>query len=105
MDWHAIADKMHDYGFRQAVITLGGDGSVVIDGDGIHRISPVRVQARDTTGCGDSFMGTILAGLSSGMTLMDSAQLASYVLRLRRHQLRRAGPPTAPRRRSRAAFA
>ena len=21
MDWHAIADKMHDYGFRQAVIT------------------------------------------------------------------------------------
>lgn len=79
MDWHAIADKMHDYGFRQAVITLGGDGSVVIDGDDIHRISPVRVQARDTTGCGDSFMGTILAGLSSGMTLMDSAQLASYV--------------------------
>lgn len=79
MDWHVIADKMHDYGFRQAVVTLGGDGSVVIDGDDIHRISPVRVQARDTTGCGDSFMGTILAGLSSGMTLMDSAQLASYV--------------------------
>ena len=40
MDWHAIADKMHDYGFRQAVVTLGGDGSVVIDGDDIHRISP-----------------------------------------------------------------
>ena len=32
MDWHAIADKMHEYGFRQAVVTLGGDGSVVIDG-------------------------------------------------------------------------
>ncbi|MBW3082178.1 ribokinase [Bifidobacterium phasiani] len=79
VDWHAIADAMHDYGFRKAVVTLGGDGSVVIDGDDVHRIAPVRVQALDTTGCGDSFMGTILAGLSSGMTLVDSAQLASYV--------------------------
>lgn len=79
MDWHVIADKMHEYGFRQAVVTLGGDGSVVIDGDDVHRIAPVHVQARDTTGCGDSFMGTILAGLSSGLTLVDSAHLASYV--------------------------
>lgn len=79
MDWHVIADKMHEYGFRQAVVTLGGDGSVVIDGDDAHRIAPVHVQARDTTGCGDSFMGTILAGLSSGLTLVDSAHLASYV--------------------------
>lgn len=79
VDWHAIATAMHEYGFAQAVVTLGGDGSVVIDGDDIHRIAPVRVQAVDTTGCGDSFMGTVLAGLSSGMTLMDSAQLASYV--------------------------
>lgn len=79
MDWHIIADKMHEYGFRQAVVTLGGDGSVVIDGDDVHRIAPVHVQARDTTGCGDSFMGTILAGLSSGLTLVDSAHLASYV--------------------------
>ena len=51
----------------------------------------MRVQARDTTGCGDSFMGTILAGLSSGMTLMDSAQLASYVSAYAAHQLRRTG--------------
>lgn len=79
MDWQAIADRMHEYGFRRAVVTLGADGSVVIDGDDVRRIEPVRVRTVDTTGCGDAFMGTILAGLSSGMTLADSARLASHV--------------------------
>ena len=42
-------------------------------------IAPVRVDAVDTTGCGDSFMGTVLAGLASGFTLREAASLASYV--------------------------
>ncbi|MBT1176840.1 ribokinase [Bifidobacterium callimiconis] len=79
VDWTAIASALHDFGYEQAVITLGGDGSVVIDGDQVERISPVRVDAVDTTGCGDSFMGTILAGLASGLSLGRSAQVASYV--------------------------
>ncbi|MDU1037975.1 MAG: PfkB family carbohydrate kinase, partial [Bifidobacterium longum] len=49
------------------------------DGDDIYRIAPVAVEAIDTTGCGDAFMGTVLAGLASGHALADSAQLASYV--------------------------
>ena len=79
LDWSDVARQMHDFGFNQAVITLGGDGSVVIDGDDIYRIAPVAVEAIDTTGCGDAFMGTVLAGLASGHALADSAQLASYV--------------------------
>ena len=75
---HEMAQLL-DFGFNQAVITLGGDGSVVIDGDDIYRIAPVAVEAIDTTGCGDAFMGTVLAGLASGHALADSAQLASYV--------------------------
>ena len=35
LDWSDVARQMHDFGFNQAVITLGGDGSVVIDGDDI----------------------------------------------------------------------
>ena len=79
LDWSDVARQMHDFGFNQAIITLGGDGSVVIDGDDIYRIAPVAVEAIDTTGCGDAFMGTVLAGLASGHALADSAQLASYV--------------------------
>ncbi|NEG95834.1 ribokinase [Bifidobacterium sp. SMB2] len=79
VDWDAIVAQMSGFGFDQAVVTLGGDGSVVIDSGQAHRIAPVKVDAVDTTGCGDSFMGTILAGLASGHDLVSSAQAASYV--------------------------
>ena len=82
--WHAL-DELRGFGFEQAIVTLGGDGSVVLDGTAddpehrVQRIAPVRVKAVDTTGCGDSFMGTVLAGLASGLALSESAELAAYV--------------------------
>lgn len=83
-DWNHAADCMAEYGFKEAIVTLGGDGSVVLDtaapeNEHIIRIAPVKVDAVDTTGCGDSFMGTVLAGLASGFSLQDAARLASYV--------------------------
>ena len=83
-DWNHAADCMAEYGFKEAIVTLGGDGSVVLDtaapeNERIIRIAPVKVDAVDTTGCGDSFMGTVLAGLASGFSLQDAARLASYV--------------------------
>lgn len=81
-DWNHAAEVMHDFGFDEAVVTLGGDGSVVLQYDSedrVCRIAPQRVNAQDTTGCGDAFMGTVLAGLAASMTLQDAASLASYV--------------------------
>lgn len=40
---------------------------------------PAKVSAVDTTGCGDAFMGTVLAGLAAGFSLAQSAQVATYV--------------------------
>lgn len=79
LDWRDVASKMHALGFAQAIVTLGGDGSVVIDNDSIIRIAAVKVHAVDTTGCGDAFMGTVLSGLASGLSLSNSASVASYV--------------------------
>lgn len=83
-DWQHAADRMAEYGFKEAIVNLGGDGSVVLDAAAsedrrVVRIAPVKVDAVDTTGCGDSFMGTVLAGLASGFSLQDAARLASYV--------------------------
>ena len=78
-DWDRINTTMQEFGFRRAIVTLGGEGSMVLDQDGNYRIHAVKVDAVDTTGCGDAFMGTVLAGLSSGMALVHAAQLASYV--------------------------
>ncbi|WP_445343204.1 ribokinase [Bifidobacterium sp. ESL0819] len=78
-DWDRINQTMQDFGFRRAIVTLGGEGSMVLDQGQTYRIHAVHVDAVDTTGCGDAFMGTVLAGLASDMTLVQAAQLASYV--------------------------
>ena len=94
--WHAL-DELRGFGFEQAIVTLGGDGSVVLDGTAddpehrVQRIAPVRVKAVDTTGCGDSFMGTVLAGLASGLALSEARRTRLVRFGVRGHRLRRAG--------------
>jgi ribokinase len=79
VNWLAISAALGELGFSAAIVTLGGDGSVVLGGLNVHHVAPVRVEAQDTTGCGDAFMGAVLAGLASGLSINDSADLASYV--------------------------
>lgn len=82
LNWDDIHRQFRKLGFEDVIVTLGAEGSVVLQRyseDPIMSIRPVSVDAVDTTGCGDSFMGTILAGLASGLTLVESARLASYV--------------------------
>lgn len=80
-DWQEALAGMRRLGFPSAIVTLGGEGSVVLDAaSGVaSHIAPVPVDAVDTTGCGDAFMGTVLAGLAAGLGLRESAQVASYV--------------------------
>jgi ribokinase len=82
LDWGRLQEKFHHFGFDEAIVTLGAHGSIVLDRtseEPIVSIRPVSVDAVDTTGCGDAYMGTILAGLASHLTLVESARLASYV--------------------------
>ena len=78
-DWYEVTSRFTDYGFDRAIVTLGASGSIVIEDGRWHRVSAVQVDAVDTTGCGDSFMGTVLASLAAGYTLLQSAQIGSYV--------------------------
>ncbi len=92
-DWSDAATALAaKHGIRTAVVTLGGAGSVVVEtgdredpGDAATaavtatRIDPLRVDVVDTTGCGDSYMGSLMAGLSSGLLVCDAARLAAVV--------------------------
>lgn len=78
-DWSVAAQRFKDYGFEQAIVTLGAHGSIVLNRGTITRIQPVEIQAADTTGCGDSFFAAVLAGLAADLSLEDSARMASYV--------------------------
>ncbi|WP_018143091.1 ribokinase [Alloscardovia criceti] len=78
-DWESMRLKLRDMGFNRVIITLGALGSCVIDDETIERVQAVRITPVDTTGAGDSYMGTVLAGLASGFSLTESARMASYV--------------------------
>ncbi|WIB11603.1 PfkB family carbohydrate kinase [Curtobacterium sp. MCPF17_052] len=52
------AAALGDHGVARSIVTRGGDGSVVHDGDAAPvEVPAVPVDAVDTTGCGDAFMG------------------------------------------------
>lgn len=93
-------------GLRGLIVTLGpkgcfvvesedsldsGDGNPTSDVDRSDRANPTAlttngvyvqgypVDAVDSTGCGDCFMGTVAASIASGRSLLDSAGLATFV--------------------------
>lgn len=65
------------YGARLVAITEGAQGSVVTDGNQTVRAPAKPVEARDTTGAGDAFLGGLIAGLFHGLSLRDTASLAN----------------------------
>ena len=66
-------------GVPSAVLTLGAEGSLIGDAAGIHRVPAAPVQAVDTTGAGDAFIGALAVGLARGESLPEAALLASRV--------------------------
>ena len=65
------------YGARLVAITEGAQGSIVTDGKQTVRAPAKPVEARDTTGAGDAFLGGLIAGLFHGLSLRDTASLAN----------------------------
>jgi ribokinase len=65
-------------GIPHVVITLGKNGAILADSDGIRRI-PVRrtVIPVDTTGAGDSFAGALAVALAEGKSCEDAVSWAN----------------------------
>lgn len=61
---------------KRVVVTLGEKGAVLVGADGtLHRISAPRVDARDTTGAGDAFVGAFAYGIANGFSEIDAVVL------------------------------
>jgi len=58
-------------------ITRGAAGAVVFDGEQEFNIEPIKVDAIDTLGAGDSFAGAFLYGLTQNMSFAQAGKLAS----------------------------
>jgi len=44
-------------GLKNLIITMGHRGSMWLSGNNVHRVAPVQVNALDTSGAGDAFIG------------------------------------------------
>lgn len=60
-DMISAAKKIADWGVQEVVITKGGKGSLIYDGEKIYNIPAYRpVLIADATGCGDTYMAGYL---------------------------------------------
>lgn len=78
-DEAAAARALLGRGARNVVITLGERGCLLATADGIHELPGERVEAVDTTGAGDAFVGSLAFFLARGLDLADAARRANRV--------------------------
>ncbi len=64
-------------GARSVVITLGAAGALVGDATGITLVPAYRVEAVDTTGAGDAFVGATACELARGADLREAVRFAT----------------------------
>lgn len=74
-----IAARLVGAGFASVVLTLGAQGALVADSDGVVPVASPRVRAVDTVGAGDAFAGACCHKLVQGETLVDAARFAARV--------------------------
>lgn len=62
---------------KHFVITLGGNGALVYDGDTFITIEPYKVKAIDSNGAGDMFAGAFLYAITHNHSYAEAGKLAS----------------------------
>ena len=76
-DPDAIVDFYLRRGPRVVALKLGADGALVATAERRDRVAPMRVEAIDATGAGDTFGGAFLARLAAGDDPFEAARYAN----------------------------
>jgi ribokinase len=72
----SAAYELLSLGPNSVVVTVGGDGAVFSNGGSTKHVSAPRVEAVDTTGAGDAFVGALAARLADDAPLEDAVTYA-----------------------------
>ena len=75
-DEKEAADKILDSGVKTVVIKLGERGCYVKSKEEAFYVDAFKVDAKDTTGCGDNFVAGFIHSILRGKSLKDSAKFA-----------------------------
>lgn len=76
-DLQAAAEALKKYA-RTFVITQGGEGALVFNGQDYLHVPAYSVSVLDTVGAGDVFAGTFLYGITHKYSYFDAGGLAGY---------------------------
>lgn len=67
-------DNMRELAFGAMVVTMGGEGVLVVDATSEIQIPALDVRVVDTTAAGDAFAGAFAVALTEGYGLFDAAR-------------------------------
>jgi ribokinase len=73
----ACAASLLQKGFSRVVLTLGARGALVADSSGHVHVPPFQVNAVDTTGAGDAFIGSLAVFLAEGAAEKEAVARAN----------------------------
>lgn len=73
------AKKLVSDGIEQVLITLGGDGALLVTKEKTYYVNPIKVDAINTVGAGDSFLAGYVAALSDGLSKEECLKKAASV--------------------------
>jgi len=62
----ACALSLLERGVRRVIVTLGANGALRANDDGVQHVAPYAVEPLDTTGAGDAFIGSFACFLAGG---------------------------------------
>lgn len=57
------AEKIHQQGVPYVVVSMGGDGAILVCEEGIYQGKPPKTEVINTVGCGDSMVGAFAVGM------------------------------------------
>ena len=66
-----------DRGVKCCVLTMGGDGSLIANGDDRVHVPVYDIEVVDTTGCGDAYTAGFIAGLADDRSLLECGHLGT----------------------------
>jgi sugar/nucleoside kinase (ribokinase family) len=71
------AQALLDTGLQVVAVKLGKEGCLIASGDGVFRVPGLAVEARDSTGAGDSFAAGLIGGYLRGLAWPSAAVLGN----------------------------
>lgn len=76
-DAKRCAEPLLEAGIKRVIVTLGSQGSLLAGPDGMEHIEPFPVDAVDTTGAGDAFIGSFSVFLGEGLDEREAVTRAN----------------------------